>query len=257
MIGLFRKTFNLSGCEIAIDPDRSIYHQGDYIKCKISINGSSVYEQTADEITLILEESWRTSDGESSTTHRHDRVTRVVDSNVVLKPGSTFNYEFEAQLPPNCILSDSSDSLGWCLVVKIDVPRAKDPVERLSIEVIPHREFLAIQHTLINTLKFEKKDTFFTSGNRFIPPAALKSELDCIDLNFYQDGINTKCELVFDLQEKSIADYFKTIVRLDKVKREIIFSQSELLDENLKPKDHLIAKKLANEIEQVLKNNGN
>ena len=92
MIGLFRKTFNLSGCEIAIDPDRSIYHQGDYIKCKISINGSSVYEQTADEITLILEESWRTSDGESSTTHRHDRVTRVVDNNVVLKPGSTFNF---------------------------------------------------------------------------------------------------------------------------------------------------------------------
>ena len=106
-------------------------------------------------------------------------------------------------------------------------------------------------------IKFEKKDTFFTSGKRFIPPAALKSELDCIDLDFYQDGINTKCELVFDLQEKSIADYFKTIVRLDKVKKEIIFSQSELLDENLKPKDHVIAKKLANEIEQVLTNNGN
>ena len=156
-------------------------------------------------------------------------------------------------MPSNCRLSDSSDySSGWCLVVKIDVPRAKDPVERLSIEVIPHREFLAIQHTLVNTLKFEKKDNFFISRNRFIPPAALKSELDCINLNFYQDGINTKCELVFDLQEKSIADYFKMLVRLDKVKREIIFSQSELLDENLKPKDHIIAKKISNEIEQVL-----
>jgi hypothetical protein len=257
MINLLKKTFNISGCEIAIDPDRSIYHQGDNIKCKISINGSRDYEQTADKITLILEESWQTSNGEHTTTHRKDRVISVVDSNVELKSGSTFNYEFEAQLPSNCRLSDSSDSLGWCLVVKIDVPRAKDPVERLSIEVIPHREFLAIQHTLENTLKFEKKNTFFTSGERFIPPAALKSELDCIDLHFYQDGINTNCELVFDLQEKSIADYFKTIVRLDKVKREISFSQSELLDENLKPKDHIIAKKLSNEIKQVLTNNEN
>ena len=63
--------------------------------------------------------------------------------------------------------------------------------------------------------------------------------------------------MVFDLQEKSIADYFKTIVRLDKVKREIIFNQSELLDENLKPKDNIIAKKIVNEIEQVLTNHGN
>ena len=257
MITFLKKTFNISGCEIIIEPECSIYHQGEYVKCKFSVSGSKDYEQIADEISIILEESWTTGSGKDRRTYRKDRVTSVVDSNVVLKFGSTFNYEFEAQLPHNCRLSDSSETIGWCLVVKIDVPRAKDPVERLSIEVIPHREFLAIQHTLVNTLKFEKKDTFFTSGKRFIPPAALKSELDCIDLDFYQDGINTKCELVFDLQEKSIADYFKTIVRLDKVKKEIIFSQSELLDENLKPKDHVIAKKLANEIEQVLTNNGN
>lgn len=257
MINLLKKTFNISGCEITIDPDRSIYHQGDYIKCKFSITGSKDYEQTADEISIILEESWETSNGENNTTHRKDRVISVVDSNVALKLGSIFNYEFEAQLPQNCRLSDSSDSLGWCLVVKIDVPRAKDPVERLSIEVIPHREFLAIQHTLESILKFERKSTFFTSGERFLPPAALKSELDCIDLHCDQEGINTNCELVFDLQEKSIADYFKTIVRLDKVKREIIFNQSELLDENLKPKDNIIAKKIVNEIEQVLTNHGN
>ena len=41
------------------------------------------------------------------------------------------------------------------------------------------------------------------------------------------------------------------------MKREIIFMQCDLLDENLKPKIEIITKKIANEIEQVLKNNLN
>ena len=42
------------------------------------------------------------------------------------------------------------------------------------------------------------------------------------------------------------------IVRLDKLKKEIVFNQSELLDENLKPRVDIIARRLATEIEQVL-----
>ena len=114
MITFLKKTFNLSGCEIIIEPECSIYHQGEYVKCKFSVNGSKDYEQIADEISIILEESWATGSGKDRRTHRKDRVTSVVDSNVVLKLGSTFNYEFEAQLPPNCRLSDSSETIGWC-----------------------------------------------------------------------------------------------------------------------------------------------
>ena len=261
MITFLKKTFNIAGCEIIIEPDRSVYHQGDFINCTFKITGSKEYEQIADEISISLEESWQettgSGDNQSTVTIREERVTTVVENKTVLKSDITNNYEFSAQLPQNCILSDSSDSLGWCLVVKIDVPNAKDPVERLSVEVVPHREFLAIEHTLESALRFEKKTGFFNSNNRFLPPSALKNELDCIDINCYQDGEITNCELVFDLQEKSIADYFKAILRLDKVKREIIFMQCDLLDENLKPKIEIITKKIANEIEQVLKNNLN
>ena len=261
MITFLKKTFNISGCEILIEPDRSVYHQGDFINCTFKITGSKEFEQIANEISISLEESWQESrgsgDNQSTVTIRKERVTTVVENKIALKSDITNNYEFSAQLPQNCRLSDSSDSLGWCLVVKIDVPNARDPVERLSVEVVPHREFLAIEHTLESALKFEKKSTFFTSGERFIPPAALKNELDCIDLHCEQSGSYTNCKLVFDLQEKSIADYFKTIVRLDKVKREINFSQSELLDENLKPKIDIITKKIATVIEEVLTNHGN
>ncbi len=256
MITFLKKTFNISGCEIVIEPDRSVYHQGDIINCNFKITGGQEYEQTVDKISISLEESWQESrgsgDNQRTVTIRKERVTSVVDENIILKSDLTNDYEFSVQLPPNCRLSDSSNSLGWCIVVKIDVPNAIDPVERLSVDVIPHREFLAIEHTLESTLKFEKKSTFFSSGKRFLPPTALKSKLDCIDLHCYQEGANTNCKLVFDLQEQSIADYFKMIVRLDKLKKEIVFNQSELLDENLKPRVDIIARRLATEIEQVL-----
>lgn len=256
MITFLKKTFNISGCEIIIEPDRYVYHQGDLIKCKFKITGSKEYEQTADEISIALEESWTETRGSGknrrTVTVREERVTTVVENKTVLKPDNTKTYEFAAQLPQNCRLSESSDSLGWCLVVKIDVPYAIDPVERLSVEVVPHREFLAIEHTFESALKFEKKSTFFTSGERFVAPPALKNELDCIDLHCEQNGDETICKLVFDLQEKSIADYFKTIIRLDKVKSEITFKQSDLLDENLKPKILIIGKKILAEIKRVL-----
>ena len=163
MITFLKKTFNISGCEITINPERSVFHQGDEVKCDFTITGSE-YEQTADEITISLEESWQESrgsgDSRRTVTIRKDRVTSVVGANLIIKPGDSHHYEFTAQLPPNCRLSDSSDSLGWCTVVKIDVPRAKDPVERLSIEVVPHREFIAIEHSLLTVLKFEKKRPF-------------------------------------------------------------------------------------------------
>ena len=259
MITFLKKTFNISGCEITINPERSIFHQGEEVKCDFTIMGSE-YEQTADEISISLEESWQESrgsgDSRRTVTIRKDRVTSVVGANLIIKPGDSHHYEFTAQLPQNCRLSDSSDSLGWCMVVKVDVPRAKDPVERLSIEVVPHREFIAIEHSLLTVLKFEKKKTIFTTGERFVPPEVLKSELDCLDLHYHQDGETTHCEIVFDLQEKSIMDYFKMVIRQDKIKREILFTRDELFDENWDPNTKGISKKIAEEIQQVLTESG-
>ena len=252
MITFLKKTFNISGCDIVIEPDRSVYHQGDCINCSIRITGSQEYEQVAKEISISLEESWEKGSGKNRRTIRKEITSEVVDNQTVLKSDVTKRYSFSAQLPQNCRLSDPSDSLGWCIVVKLDVARAIDPIERISVEVIPHREFLAIEHTLESALKFEKKGSFFTSGERFVAPPALKNELDFIDLHCEQNGDETNCKLVFDLQEKSIADYFKTIIRLDKVKSEITFKQSDLLDESLKPKILIIGKKILAEIKRVL-----
>ena len=89
MITFLKKTFNISGCEIIIEADRYVYHQGDLIKCKFKITGSKEYEQTADEISIALEESWTETRGSGknrrTVTVRKERVTTVVENKTVLK----------------------------------------------------------------------------------------------------------------------------------------------------------------------------
>ena len=55
MITFLKKTFNISGCEIIIEPDRSVYHQGDFINCTFKITGSKEFEQIANEISISLD----------------------------------------------------------------------------------------------------------------------------------------------------------------------------------------------------------
>ena len=137
-------------------------------------------------------------------------------------------------MPPNCRLSDASDNLGWCLVVTVDVPNSIDPRERLSIQVLPHREFEAIEHALMSELKFKS-----SSGKSFL-----------------QEGAITICELVFNLQEKSISDYFKAVLFQDSITRKIHFSCDEIFDENWTPKAKNIANRIAEKMKDVLKERG-
>jgi sporulation-control protein spo0M len=252
MITLIKKTFNISGCTISIQPDKSEFHQGDKVNCEVLITGGE-FEQNADEITLALEESWVEGSGDNSRTVRIDRVKEAVASNVSLKPGESHRFEFSAQLPDNSRHSSGSSTTGWCLVVNVDVSNARDPKERLNIKVIPHREFLAIYNACISILRFTHNSSEFDYWKvRFIPPNALLAELDCLDLDLSQEGLTTNCELIFDLQEKSVADYFKMVFNQDKVKREIQFSRDELFNSSGEANHQGIAKKIAAEMKQVI-----
>ena len=64
---------------------------------------------------------------------------------------------------------------------------------------------------------------------RMIPPEALKKELDYLRLQLLQTGDGgLRGELVFDLQEKSIGDYFKAMFNRDKVKAPLSLSHEQL-----------------------------
>ena len=151
MINLIKRTFNLSGFNIQINPEKTVFMQGDQINCDFIISVNE-YEITANKIAISLEESWienrhrifnSTEDNmrnAQDNTVRVNRRTKIVGNNILVKPGDTKSFRFSAVLPKNCRLSSSSDSYGWCIVVNIDVPMAIDPIKRLSVNVIktPH-----------------------------------------------------------------------------------------------------------------------
>ena len=88
---------------------------------------------------------------------------------------------------------------------------------------------------------------------RYIPPESLSSELDCMDVTLSQSGEMTKCELIFDLQEKSLKDYAKMVVKQDKVKRNIQFSSDEIFDNEKNVNAKMISQKIEEEIKSVVK----
>ena len=88
-----------------------------------------------------------------------------------------------------------------------------------------------------------------------MPPQALKNELDCMDLSLFQNGATTDCTITFDLQEKSVADYFKMVTFQDKVQKEISFSSEEIFDDEGNAKTAVIAQKIAKEMQQVIEAN--
>jgi len=256
MFNALRRTFNISGCDITIQPNQSEYNQGDPVSCELIITGGK-YEQNASEITVELEESYTTGSGDNQTTHYDTIDQKQLERNTSLKPGEAHKYEFSTCLPSNCRLSSSSGHTGWALVVKVDVPNALDPEERILLQVNPHREFFAIWQACEAELRFSQETSTWGHyySDRFVPPQALKSELDCMDLNLIQNGTTTECTIIFDLQEKSVADYFKMITFQDKVKREISFSCDEIFDGDGNPKTTEIAQKIAKEMQEVIEAN--
>jgi len=257
MFNALRKTFNISGCDIVIQPNQSEYHQGDPVSCELIITGGK-YEQNVSEIIVELQEIHTPKDNGSETECYNTIDRKQLESNISLKPGETYKYRFSSTLPPNCRLSSSSGDTGWALFVKVDVPNALDPEEQILLEVKPHREFFTIWQACEAELRFShEKGTFgsFHEKQRFVPPQALKSELDCMDLYLFQNGDTTNCIISFDLQEKSVADYFKMITLQDKVEREISFSRRDIFDDEGRAQATVIAQKIAKEMQEVIEAN--
>jgi hypothetical protein len=262
-----KKTWNISGCEITVVFDQSQYHQGDTINCSVSVTfNKSVNVKT---MMIAIQEWWKASTGSGDSltyyTERKDRVIKVLIDDMEIEKGNTYDYEFTGQLPDNCRLSlPSEDTIqrgGWKLFVAVDSPPAEEQIEGIDLKVKPYREFTAVYNAIESDLNFTHQTKFmidyFVGLNRnyrrYIPPESLSSELDCMDVTLSQSGEMTKCELIFDLQEKSLKDYAKMVVKQDKVKRNIQFSSDEIFDNEKNVNAKMISQKIEEEIKSVVK----
>ena len=230
-MGIFdglKRTMNIGGSKIRVLTEDDVYSQFDVVKGEVVIT-TPEYEQAGDSIKLELREFWTEtrSTGKSTTTvtvHK-THATVPLHGPFAFAPGGEHRFAFEVELARNCRISTSAT--GWCLGVTMDIPNAIDPTAREVLKVQPAEEFLAIVGACEEHLRFQERlnsrrwdsraeATYF----RLLPPDVLKSELDYLALQLHQaeDG-SVSGDLIFNLQEKSIADYFKAILGKDKIRR--------------------------------------
>ena len=232
-----KRTLNIAGSEIIVVTKDLRHSQGDSVRGDVEVIASD-YKLAGNSIILELKEFWietRTTGKTTTTVTVHKtRANVAFEGFFDYEPGSRHRFPFDVELPRNCRIS--TQNTGWCLTVSIDIPRAVDPSERVVLEVQPAKEFLAIVAVCEKSLRFQEKqksrrwntrtsNTYF----RLLPTEVLESELDYLAFEVSQaaDG-GVEGDLIFDLQEKSITDYFKAIVGKDKIRKHFHLSSSQL-----------------------------
>lgn len=233
-----KRTFNIAGCEVAVTVDEEVYSPMDRVTGNVLITGGE-YEQHGDAIRLEMKEFWTEtrSTGKTTTTVTVYKVHESVSlcGQFSIEPRSEQSYAFDVALPRNARLSRGGS--GWCLVVALDIPGAKDPKGTVKLDVEPAEEFLAIVEACCGFEMGFKEDERKRSWSvstcathfRLRPPRLLEPELDYLALDLRQDengGVSGT--LTFDLQEKSLGDYFKALFNRDRVKKTIAFTHKQI-----------------------------
>jgi hypothetical protein len=269
-----KRTFNISGTEVAVVTEDDIYSQCDRVSGKVVVRGGE-YEQSGESIKLELKEFW-TETRSSTTTDGRTTYTTTTEFKVhqaltfadrfSIQARSEQSYPFEVQLPMNCRISreHGSDREGWVLAVTLQIPGARDPTEGVALEVQPAEELLAIVEACGSGMRFEEEMRWrrWQGGRagthfRLNPPAVLKSELDYMELHLLhsEDGGVTG-SLVFDLQEHSLADYFKTIGGRDEVNKPIALSRDDIFLPDGETNVAAITRSIGRSLQEVLTERG-
>lgn len=256
-----KRTFNISGSKIVVVLEDEIYSQCDVIRGEVVVTAPD-YKQAGNAINLELKEFWTEtrSTGKTTTIVTVHKTHAKIDLRGVFdfEPRSQHSFPFEVELPRNCRIS--TKHTGWCLVVAMDIPKAIDPTERLVMTVQPLEEFLAIIEVCEEKLRFQERKksrhwnlrssrTYF----RLMPPQVLETELDYLALEISQaeDG-SVEGDLIFNLQEKSIADYFKAIIGKDKIRRQFHLASSDLYAQDGSVKSREIIEVIRGSLKEVL-----
>ncbi len=258
-----KRTFNIAGVEIGVVTEDDVCSQGDAIAGQVIIRGTE-HELSGDSIELKLEEFWTETriagqyGGTTVIVHKTRDENTLADA-FTIEPRSEQTYPFRVVLPRNARVSTGSMG-GWQLDVRMDVPRAVNPTGSVILNVQPAEELLAILSVCETNLKFQEQVRYRiwnpqTNRMRFhlLPPQALKPELDYLDLNVcttHNGGVIG--ELIFDLQEKSVADYFKALTNRDQLTKPIELQRADIFLPNNEPNVRALATIIGQSLQDVL-----
>ena len=235
-----KHAFNVGGVNVEVETSDDVHSQNDRVEGRVIVRGGE-YERAGNSIELQLKEFWtetRSTGGKSPTTTTvtvyklHETVPLCGD--FVLGSGEERSFDFSVQLPFNARISTSGT--GWRLMVVLDIPNAVDPKGSVVLKVEPAEELLAVVEACEEELKFEESERHrhwsskpMTTYFRLLPPRVIKPALDYLALELRQtEEGGVTGTMIFDLAERSVADYFKAIFNRDQVKKPIHLSRDQL-----------------------------
>lgn len=227
-----KRTLNIAGAKITITVDGKMFSQNDSVEGVVDIIFPD-YRLSGDSITIELTEYIRMSgaNGSGYTAYR-TYEKKILHKAFDFDPGRRLKFPFEFSLPINSRITTDED--GWALKVRLDVPNAVDPKEKLKLNVVHAKELLYLVEACEEILEF-KEDKYWrkwdsTTKNVYFhlnPPKKFKSQIDALSLDIRktEDG-DVSGHLIFNLPEKSVGDCFKALRGEDFVKKEVTIDSS-------------------------------
>ena len=176
-----------------------------------------------------------------------------------LKRGAERRYDFATPFPRNGTCITTRDT-GWVINVALDIPGDGKPVARFKLDVLPCGNTAAVLRTCESVLGFQedlehRRWQFHGKEARFrlAPPESLRAEFDHLDLRLIKnENGGLKGEMIFDLQEKKLDDYFRALLNRDKVAVPLSLSREQLTLPNGGFNTKAIAELVSSAIEKVI-----
>lgn len=263
-MGIFesiKSTFNIGGARIGISLEAEECRLGGPVAGQVCVRGGG-YRQEADALRLDLEEFWTESRGSG----KNRRTVTVTRSEAALRlaapfdidPGGEVFLPFTLPLPLHGRLSEGRGSTGWRLKVEMDIPGAVDPWALQPLVVGPSAPIRNLIRVVSEDLRWQE----VPSGRRwnridaalalfFRPPTELEAEFDDLTIFCRRVAGGWDLGLEFDLQEKSVGDWFRSLVCLDEVMRRLHASDAEL-DPSQPQANRLFAIRLAGLMKELV-----
>lgn len=233
------KELSVSGHTVIVEVDDEVISQGDRVDGTLTLIPQGERELGVLEIRM-REYSRQVEEGEDTLTTRtrartHERVTLTEFESRTIVRKHQFSvqleqarcYPFSLKLPMNC--RPSTPAGGWQLSVSMSNDNGLYPdTDMVRLNVSLGEEMQALLDTFVD-LKFVEDPARRSWDSRSLvtqiwldPPKVLEGELDGVALELTQGEAGTvEGNVTFDLQEKSVADYLKSLVAQDLIRREL------------------------------------
>ena len=231
--------------KIVLDEEEASFSQGDVITGHVELIGGKA-EQTINELKIQLKLRWLEAgdieevhyadgsvevyeEGDTTQTEVLDEI--VLDEPFTVKDGFEEKYNFDFEIPYEADITIDGE-IEYYLYARADIGGGIDSKEKLSVEILPSYEILAVEEVLVERFGFEHEGDYSEEGlvyADFVAPRELSDHIDHLALSMRNEDENLFVEVLVDVGDMSARDYMRSSVGQDVQKYEILMPYAQIV----------------------------